>query len=482
MDLGGCAGPVQRPGLSLIDLAAHRRGAIVAPAGCGKTHAIVQCLLGHSGTPLLVLTHTNAGVAALRARFAKEGVSPKAVRLSTIDGWALRLVRMLPLRAGLAVPLEEAFNYPAIRAAAANVLEGGVLDELLSRTYAGVLVDEYQDCCVDQHRIVCALADRLASCVLGDPLQSIFGFDSEIPDWESVVLKAFPMVGELRDPERWKRAGQEKFGRWLLECREALVRGQALDLRTGPSANVTWCELPADRDQAASLKRDALKRIVGVRGDALVIGESAASATRHKLARSTGGLCVIEDVELKDLITAARDYDSRTKCPENWVIEFAADVMTGVERTVLTRRIATLSAGRERAEATPLESDLLAAAEGVGPASKALRTMAATPGNRVFRPHLLFAMLDAARLAAADACSLTSAACRVRDQRRVLGRPLPPRAVGSTLLLKGLEADHALIMNGDAMNSRELYVALTRARHSVAVISRSPELPVRATS
>lgn len=463
----------------MINLAAHARGTIVAPAGCGKTHAIVQCLLGHAGTPLLVLTHTNAGVAALRARFAREGVSPKVVRLSTIDGWALRLVRMLPARAGLDMPLEQAFDYPAIRAAAAGVLERGVLDELLFRTYTGVLVDEYQDCCLDQHRIVCALSDRLPSCVLGDPLQSIFGFDSEIPDWEGAVLKAFPLIGELRDPERWTRVGQEKFGRWLLECREALFRDQALDLRTGPSANVTWCELPAERSGAAAVKREALKHIVGVTGDALVIGESAATATRHELARSMGGLCIVEDVELKDLIAAARGYDGGAKGAEVWVIDFAAKVMTGVERTVMTKRIATLMAGRARVAASPLESTLLAAEAGVGQAGEALRALANTAGHRVFRPHLLFAMLDAARIAAAESCSLASAACRVRDYRRVIGRALPPRAVGSTLLLKGLEADHALIMNGEGMDRRELYVAMTRGRHSVTVISRSPSLPAR---
>jgi DNA helicase-2/ATP-dependent DNA helicase PcrA len=63
--------------------------------------------------------------------------------------------------------------------------------------------------------------------------------------------------------------------------------------------------------------------------------------------------------------------------------------------------------------------------------------------------------------------------------RRVVGRRLPPKAVGSTLLLKGLEADHCLLMDADGLGPRELYVALTRGRRSVTVISASPTLPAK---
>jgi hypothetical protein len=42
------------------------RGLIVAPAGCGKTHLITETLNINAGEPYLVLTHTTAGVAALK--------------------------------------------------------------------------------------------------------------------------------------------------------------------------------------------------------------------------------------------------------------------------------------------------------------------------------------------------------------------------------------------------------------------------------
>jgi superfamily II DNA or RNA helicase len=51
-----------------IDLLSIEQGSVAAPAGCGKTHVIAASLSRHAGSkPVLVLTHTNAGVTALRS-------------------------------------------------------------------------------------------------------------------------------------------------------------------------------------------------------------------------------------------------------------------------------------------------------------------------------------------------------------------------------------------------------------------------------
>lgn len=53
------------------------------------------------------------------------------------------------------------------------------------------------------------------------------------------------------------------------------------------------------------------------------------------------------------------------------------------------------------------------------------------------------------------------------------GRPLPKKAVGSTLLLKGLEAEVVVILNGDSMNAKNLYVAMTRGAKKIVICSKS---------
>lgn len=64
-------------------------------------------------------------------------------------------------------------------------------------------------------------------------------------------------------------------------------------------------------------------------------------------------------------------------------------------------------------------------------------------------------------------------AVRSREQARVLGRSVPKRAVGSTLLLKGLEADVAVVIDADQMDARNLYVAMTRGARRLVVCSQS---------
>lgn len=58
----------------------------------------------------------------------------------------------------------------------------------------------------------------------------------------------------------------------------------------------------------------------------------------------------------------------------------------------------------------------------------------------------------------------------------MLGRALPRRAVGSTLLLKGLEAEVVVILNGDSLNAANLYVAMTRGSMRLVVCSVNPLL------
>src|SRR5258707_7131872 len=84
-------------------------------------------------------------------------------------------------------------------------------------------------------------------------------------------------------------------------------------------------------------------------------------------------------------------------------------------------------------------------------------------GVRTHRPAVLRACIRALQLChGTDGLSFHDAATRMREQNRLVGRPLPRRAVGSTLLLKGLEWDVAVVLNAAALHARQLDVGLTR--------------------
>ena len=62
---------------------------------------------------------------------------------------------------------------------------------------------------------------------------------------------------ELDAPHRWINAGQEAFGRWLLDIREPLLRGARIDLGTAP-ANVRWLELPEEAGERGAARSAAV--------------------------------------------------------------------------------------------------------------------------------------------------------------------------------------------------------------------------------
>ena len=136
-----------------IDLLAIDRGTVSAPAGCGKTHLIAEALTRHTGgRRILVLTHTNAGIVALRGRLDRAGVPAKAYRLSTIDGWAMRLISTFPARsahnADLLQLAHPSTDYPNIRVATAKLLKAGHVSDIVAASHARLIVDEYQDCSI----------------------------------------------------------------------------------------------------------------------------------------------------------------------------------------------------------------------------------------------------------------------------------------------------------------------------------------------
>ena len=64
------------------------------------------------------------------------------------------------------------------------------------------------------------------------------------------------------------------------------------------------------------------------------------------------------------------------------------------------------------------------------------------------------------------------AAVIVRDRTRENGRAAQQRTVSRTLLVKGLEYDHAVILNAGLLkDAQDFYVAATRGRRTLNVLS-----------
>lgn len=465
-----------------IDLLAVRRGTVTAPAGCGKTHMIAQAITRHGGLkPILVLTHTNAGVAALRSRLDTMGVSHQLYRLTTIDGWAMRLISTFPARSGhdpSILQLRQArSDYLSIRRAASGLLKAGHIDDILASTFDRLIVDEYQDCSVAQHAIVFYAARSLPTCVLGDPLQAIFDFAGALANWQDEVCVHFPLLGELSTPWRWRNAGEEGFGSWLLEVRKLLIAGQDVDLRLAPP-NVTWAQLTGVDDHLTRLR--AARTPAPTRGGSvLIIGDSTSPRSQQQIASQTPGAITVESVDLRDLVAFAQSFDLRAHDALDRIVNFAETVMTNVGANDMLRRVESLVRGTARNAPTEAEQAALDFKQNptFGAAVTVLGAISAQMGVRTFRHGILRGCVKSLQIAdSPEGPSLYEAAVQVREQSRVLGRPLPKRAVGSTLLLKGLEADAAVILNAAALNRQNTYVAMTRGSRRLVICAPNPVL------
>jgi len=87
--------------------------------------------------------------------------------------------------------------YPELRSKVHQYLVEGHISEVIRYSYSRLLVDEYQDCNLDQHEIISTLSEALPTVIFGDPLQCIFNFAGPMPSWNGVVQSAFPLICKL---------------------------------------------------------------------------------------------------------------------------------------------------------------------------------------------------------------------------------------------------------------------------------------------
>lgn len=148
--------------------------------------------------------------------------------------------------------------------------------------------------------------------------------------------------------------------------------------------------------------------------------------------------------------------------------------MTNVGGSGLLKRVETLRANRNHKPASDLESLVMRFAD--NPTYSGVRSVLGALGEqagvRSHRPGILRGCIRALQMAEGqDGTTFHAAAVSVREQSRALGRPLSRGSVGSTLLLKGLEADVSVILHADDLSRRNLYVVMTRGSRRLVICS-----------
>jgi hypothetical protein len=469
------------------ELAQSKRSYLIAAAGCGKTHLIAEAVAKHAAGLQLILTHTHAGIDALRRKLRALGASPSSFHLDTIAGWALRYAVSFPATSGLTVTKPKNAEWVGVYEAAAKLLSRARIHEIVRASYTGVYVDEYQDCTVEQHKLILKLADILPCRILGDPLQGIFGFGSNVlVNWDTDIAGNFERLADLSTPWRWKQNGPPELGDWLQCAREKIQNGQPIDLMSvPPKAQVRWVCLPSNKNMQYQLQLKTCREMRNEAGNILAVHQWEPQCNKlvNFLAPMYGN---IETIECDDLMKSAEAISSSTGIDRvDAVVEFAAKCLTGVHQELGTI-LKVLHKGRGQAKPykRQIQLNLLQVVLNTNSLAlvlPAIEGIKAIPGVTAYRRELYFAMCQSLReFATGKHDTLADAAWAVRNRTSRVGRKIRRRTIGRTLLVKGLEFDHCLLLNADSLRARDLYVAITRATQSLTILSGNPILKTAA--
>jgi hypothetical protein len=439
--------------------------AIVGPAGHGKTEVIAN--VAAAGRRALILTHTHAGVHALRARLKRLGVPFARVAVDTIAGWSMKYGHSFP---GIAQPpagIPQGAEWDQLYRGSTLALTVGAIRKVVSASYDRILIDEYQDCGSSQHELAKALSSIVPTLVFGDPMQGIFEFAGATLSWNEQVYPQFPLAATLELPHRWA-AKNIALGEWIAETRERLLQGEAIDLA---DPRITYREADDAFDMGALFE--------GIdRKDGTFAAIHCNKAICYRLAKAAGGgYQAIEEIAAHRLREFAEAWDS--------AIEGAGRlraISRLLEDSFHMRPVGdgdAVNPADAAVEVSLREIELrLGAGNGADAAAQFMQLSRKHPHWKLFRGELWRdAERAAAEVDAGRADSMVTATTSVRQRVSMAGRKLPKRTVSTPLLLKGLEFDHVVIPDAKHFERERLaqaklfYVAISRAMWSLTIAS-----------
>lgn len=456
-----------------------KNAAIIAPAGHGKTEMIVDIVSNATGKQLL-LTHTNAGVEALKKRLNKKHVSSQKYVIQTIAGFCIKWCNAFYSTAKfnkLLDPYSESKKtrnqyYQSLYPGAQNIFSQNWALDILGHTYSHVIVDEYQDCTEEQHKIFLKINQKLQVIVFGDPLQGIFDFAGPMVDWSNLTFKT---VDVATRPWRWENTNKA-LGVYLERVRTSLQ-----PILQGKPSSITISNFPfvkiisPDTDDYRKVCYGALRkyssvvflaefenkqigfsqRILGYQND-----ETQECLTLYKFAKFMD--------ELSGNKLALKIFEFIAICATKVSTEFSTYI------SKLNNNNQDFSHIKKHVDIQPL---LLALCCEKNHANiiNVLKWFESNRGLfRFYRIELFNEMLRSLILAKEEKRTVAEAACIIRNNPKYQHRYSNFKHLSSrTLLSKGLEFECVIIDLGEKPDAKNFYVAMTRATKMIYIISHT---------
>ncbi len=466
---------------------------VEAPAGCGKTHSAVE--YAKQAAPnlregnILLLSHTHAACSVFEAR---TGDGSNRINVNAIDSFCMQVVSPYAAALNLPSPLERYVGnhpggvpYEALPAKAVELLtRAPSIASVVAACFPIIILDEHQDASPDQHKIMQILNEAGGSKlrIFGDPMQAIYDDDGTVVDWPHLWQTAHGRH-MLDTPHRWSH--NTALGDWILRSRTALQAGERITadeqiITVTSAARLAGFTSISDRSACSQIIRQferlqGSKVILAFRNDMV---RSIAEASAWRIMINEGARIEALEDYLGKIIAGNGSPSILTVDFLDFMADMGAGLGDGV-RNSLKDRLGTACINKHRAGQNqtafldPLEF-IYASPDHKGIAQAAKAYLQHPPHNyqpRRTEPLRILISLGASE----DPRAILSSLARARRNKT------PPEAMVSTIhKTKGMEFDHVLVLPVDrhqypqnAKAAKRLYVALSRARRSIHLVTSS---------
>lgn len=459
-----------------------QKSMLIAPAGYGKTYTISECLK-HTEGKQLILTHTHAGIASIKSKLKSAGIAGSDYNVETITSFAQKYAMAFCLDP---IPDQSSTEiyYPFLIQKATEVLKLEPVKRVISSSYTGLFVDEYQDCTINQHKLVCVLADILPTRILGDHLQGIFGFkkgEELVNLTDSTQMKGFiDNQYQLETPWRWNiNGGSPTLGENLKVIRDALLKKQAINLASFPGIEF----YKVAEEDLSKPNKDYHKKISSLleEQNLLVIhpiGHSINPRVKF-LQYFSNRLMLIESIDSKDLYEIAKKLDNLDhKNPLPGLVELFQSlfVKTSVSEWFNSKGLKRKQSDKDKKSILPIQNLIegLLSSFSFSAIESIFKAVKKLPGVKCYRVDLFYSVCASLIDAEINSQTVLVSMQNHRNGIRRMGRSILGRCIGTTLLTKGLEFETVVLIDAHNFENREhLYVALTRASKRLIVFASS---------
>lgn len=465
---------------------------LIAPAGYGKTYTLAECLqYTPDNEKQLILTHTHAGIASIKEKIKSKGVPSSKYNVQTITGFAQKYV--LALHSGdLGVGQGDKEYFNNIIKAAIRLLKSDAVKRIVTASYNGLFVDEYQDCDIFQHEMIMLLSEVLPTRLLGDEMQGIFDFSSDAPlvSFKN-NLKDFK-ISKLETPWRWKSNGNnEHLGEDLKVIRGILESdNKVIDLRRFRS--IEKLHIYDNINKKPFITFNRLNKLAD---EAHRTNQNVVVITPERSSYSNINTRIRIQSALKNRYKILESFDEKTYYKVSEDIDKAIDVTTqnrNLYTDITNRILKTLfhksdvnmwfgdnkvknKRGNYKTNSDQLNNltDTFLKEPDAYSLNELLNFIIYELKFKTTRPSLVYGIKSALKNAVENDTTVHEAMVQHKNIRRRMGRNISGCSIGTTLLTKGLEFDTVAIIDAHLFESyKHFYVAITRACKNLIIYSK----------